>query len=102
MATSRTELSDDFDNRVGHEETVRRAENVLWDSLVQADAWNERKRASWDDVEKLMNLQSTAEAAQEMDVHMGEAFRAREEVATKFHRMVFGSPTNPLLSAELE
>lgn len=102
MATSRTELSDDFDNRAGHEDTVRRAENVLWDSLVQADAWNERKRASWDDVEKLMNLQSTAEAAEEMDVHMGEAFRAREEVATKFHRMVFGSPTNPLLSAELE
>lgn len=102
MASDRLQLSDDFENRAAHDETRQRAEEVLWDSLTQADAWNERKKSSWDDVEKLMNLQSTAEAAIEMDVHMGEAFRACQEVATKFHRMVFESPTNPLLSAELE
>lgn len=102
MASDRLHLSDEFENRASSEKTRKRAENILWDSLAQGDAWNSRKQSSWDDVEKLMNLQSTAEAAAEMGVHMGEAFRAREEVATKFHRMVFGSATNPLLSAELE
>lgn len=102
MASERPNLSDDYENRATHEATRERAESVIWDFLVQADAWASRKQASWDDGEKLMNLESTAEAAAEMGVHMGEAFRAREDFSTRFHRMVFGSATSPLLSAELE
>lgn len=103
MTTStRSELSDDFDNRAAHDDTRERAEAVVWDALTISDAWAERKRQSWDDVERLMNLESLADAAREMDVHLGEAFRAREDAAVKFHRMVFGSATNPLLAAELE
>lgn len=96
------DLKDDFENRASHDDTRERAAEIVWESLGPADMWAERKRTSWDKSERLMNLESNSEAAQEMGVHLCEAFRAREDAAVKFHRMVFSSPVSPLLSAELE
>lgn len=102
MPISAPNVGEEFENLVGNRTLALRTERIVLDGLGLADEFSNRKVPSWDRAERLMRLESNSSAALEMGIHMGEAFRAREDAAGRFHRAVFGNARTSMLSAELE
>ena len=77
-----------------------RAKITLNQCLSDVEMRNQAKMRKWEKLDKLWNMESLSQQAEDFQVHLGGPFKAGEEYAIKMKSSVFGS--QGILSAEVD
>ena len=77
-----------------------RAKITLNQCLSDVETRNQTKMREWEKLDKLWNMQSLSQQAEDFQVHLGGPFKAGEEYAIKMKSSVYGS--QGILTAEVD